>query len=194
MREHRVDGKGHSWWYVPRARCPVRHDLWRSCELSLPESTGRKRFRPYAPDGPLPMPVDLRDWLPEEHLVCLACEVVDTLDLSEIYAHYGRTLRGQPPYDPRLMVKLLLYAYTVGIASSCCGGWRRWRSNGTCGVSATTSPRNNSPRRGRRSNAHGDVRRTADGAVGSWDTQTDQPPNGGGRALRHVFLPPPFGG
>jgi len=86
--------------------------------VSLPESAARKKFRRYDPEAPLSMPVDLRDWLPEDHLVYLISEVVDTLDLSEIYAHYARRRRGQPPYDPRLMVKLLVYAYTVGIPSS----------------------------------------------------------------------------
>jgi len=78
----------------------------------------KKKFRPYDPDAPLPMPVSLRDWLPEGHLVYLMSDVVDALDLSEIFMYYEREHRGQPPYDPRLMVKLLLYAYTVGIPAS----------------------------------------------------------------------------
>jgi len=76
--------------------------------LSLPENAGRKKFRPYHPDAPLALPVELRDWLPKDHLVYLICDVVDTLDLWEIYAHYAGQLRGQPPYDPHLMVKLVL--------------------------------------------------------------------------------------
>ena len=83
----------------------------------MPERS-QKRFRPYDPDAPLAMPVCLRDWLPEDHLAHLISDVVPTLDLSEIYAHYERVLRGQPPYDPRMMVTLLFYAYTVGIPAS----------------------------------------------------------------------------
>jgi len=87
--------------------------------VSIPESTSRKRFRPYDPNAPLPLPVDLREWLPEDHLAYVISDVVDnTLDLSEIYRYYETVLRGQPPYDPRMMVKLLLYGYTVGIPSS----------------------------------------------------------------------------
>ena len=41
------------------------------------------------------MPVCLRDWLPEDHLAHLISDVVPTLDLSGIYAHYDRVLRGQ---------------------------------------------------------------------------------------------------
>lgn len=86
--------------------------------MIIPGSRSQKTFRPYDPDAPFPMPVSLRDWLPEDHLVYLISDVVDTLDLSEIYAPYDRELRGQPPYEPRMMVKLVLYAYTVGIPSS----------------------------------------------------------------------------
>jgi transposase len=39
------------------------------------------------------------------------------LDLSAIYASYEGE-RGQPPYDPRLMVKLLVYGYATAVMSS----------------------------------------------------------------------------
>ena len=45
-------------------------------------------------------------------------DVVDQLDLSEITARYERESRGGPPYHPRMMVKVLLYGYCVGVASS----------------------------------------------------------------------------
>ena len=87
--------------------------------MSIPELRSRKKFRPYDPNAPLPLPVDLREWLPEDHLAYVISDVVDnTLDLSEIYRYYDTVLRGQPPYDPRMMVKLLFYGYTVGIPSS----------------------------------------------------------------------------
>ena len=87
--------------------------------MSNAEIASRKKFRPYDPNAPLPLPVDLREWLPEDHLAYVISDVVDnTLDLSEIYRYYDTVLRGQPPYDPRMMVKLLLYGYTVGIPSS----------------------------------------------------------------------------
>ena len=40
------------------------------------------------------------------------------MDLSEITARYERERRGGPPYHPRMMVKVLLYGYCVGVASS----------------------------------------------------------------------------
>ena len=45
-------------------------------------------------------------------------DVVDVLDLSEIFNAYGDSRRGQPPYHPVMMVKLLLYAYCSGKPSS----------------------------------------------------------------------------
>src|SRR5215467_8692917 len=54
----------------------------------------------------------------EEHLVYFVSDVVDQLDLSAIHVVYGEEKRGQPPYDPRLMTKLLVYAYCTGVFSS----------------------------------------------------------------------------
>jgi transposase len=45
-------------------------------------------------------------------------DVVDQLDLSAIHVVYGEEKRGQPPYDPRLMTKLLVYGYCTGVFSS----------------------------------------------------------------------------
>jgi transposase len=44
-------------------------------------------------------------------------EVVENLDLSAIYDSYDE-LRGNPPYDPRMMVKIWIYAFMKGIRSS----------------------------------------------------------------------------
>ncbi|HEY6301703.1 MAG TPA: IS1182 family transposase [Terriglobales bacterium] len=77
-----------------------------------------KSYRPYYPDAELLLPPSLREWLPENHLCYFVSDVVDQLDLSGMDAVYGNQKRGQPPYDPRLMTKLLVYAYCVGIFSS----------------------------------------------------------------------------
>ena len=79
----------------------------------------QKRFRPYDPGAPIPAPTDLRDWLPGDHLVYFVSDLIEDEDLSAFYEPYERgELRGQPPYDPRMMVKLLVYGYIVGIPSS----------------------------------------------------------------------------
>ena len=77
-----------------------------------------KGYRPYLPDQDLLLPPSLRDWLPEDHLVYFVSDVVDQMDLSKIHARYGEEQRGQPPYDPSLMTKLLVYGYCTGVFSS----------------------------------------------------------------------------
>jgi len=64
------------------------------------------------------MPASLREWLPGNHLAYFISDVVDQLDLSAIMERYTREERGYPPYHPAMMVKVLLYAYCVGVASS----------------------------------------------------------------------------
>ena len=44
--------------------------------------------------------------------------MVDQLDLLAITARYEEERRGGPPYHPRMMVKVLLYGYCTGVASS----------------------------------------------------------------------------
>jgi transposase len=77
-----------------------------------------KGYRDYLPEQDLLLPPSLRDWLPENHLVYFVSDVVDQLDLSPIHAVYEKENRGQPPYDPRLMTKLLVYGYCTGVFSS----------------------------------------------------------------------------
>ena len=76
------------------------------------------RFREYVPEQLLLLPPDMREWLPEDHLAYFIMDVVDTLDLSAIYGGYDGRRGGQPPYDPRMMVGLVLYSYCVGVPSS----------------------------------------------------------------------------
>jgi transposase len=77
-----------------------------------------KGYRPYLPDQDLLLPPSLQEWLPEGHLVYFVSDVVNQLDLSAVHAVHGQEKRGQPPYDPRLMIKLLVYGYCTGVFSS----------------------------------------------------------------------------
>ena len=77
-----------------------------------------KGYRAYLPEQDLLLPPSLRHWLDEDHLVYFVSDVVDQLDLSAIHAVYEQEKRGQPPYDPRLMTKLLVYGYCTGVFSS----------------------------------------------------------------------------
>ncbi len=76
-------------------------------------------FRPYDPNQPLPLPTDLRQWLPADHTVYLVSDIVDQLDLSSITSVYNQgDGGGNPPYHPVLLTKLLFYAYSQGVVSS----------------------------------------------------------------------------
>jgi transposase len=77
-----------------------------------------KTFRPYTPRQAFLLPPSPLEWLPEGHLALFILDMVQQLDLSTIYAHYERELRGYPPHDPQMMVALLLYGYCVGVPSS----------------------------------------------------------------------------
>ncbi len=76
------------------------------------------RFKPYQPNQLFLLPPDMKDWLPDDHLVYFVMDVVDELDLSAIYQRYDNSKGGQPPFDPKMMVSLLFYAYCVGLPSS----------------------------------------------------------------------------
>ena len=81
-------------------------------------SAQHKTFRPYAPDQVLLMAPVLQEWVPEGDLAHFVSDLVDSaLDLGPIYADYEDE-RGYPPYDPRLMLKLLIYGYASGVVSS----------------------------------------------------------------------------
>ncbi len=78
----------------------------------------RKAFRDYDPDQALLMAPVLQDWVPEGDLAHFVSDLVESsLDLTAIHASYEEE-RGFPPYDPRLMLKLLIYGYANGICSS----------------------------------------------------------------------------
>jgi transposase len=77
-----------------------------------------KTYRDWSTDQNYLFPPSPHDWLPEGDLVYFLLDTVATLDLTPIFAHYERELRGQPPFHPRMMVALLLYCYATGTRSS----------------------------------------------------------------------------
>src|SRR5215472_5047313 len=70
-----------------------------------------KAYRAYLPEQDLLLPPSLRHWLPENHLAHFVSDVVDQLGLSAIESVYEGEERGQPPYHPRMMTKILLHVY-----------------------------------------------------------------------------------
>lgn len=77
-----------------------------------------KTFRRYDQDQPMLLAPDLRDWLPADHPARWVDDLVEHgLDLAPFYDDYTEA-RGAPPYDPRLMLKVLIYGYSNGVTSS----------------------------------------------------------------------------
>lgn len=77
-----------------------------------------KVYRPYFPEQDFLLPPSLREWLSEDHLAYFVSDMIDQLDLSAIEQHYEGEERGYPPYHPRMMTKVLVYGYCVGVFSS----------------------------------------------------------------------------
>ena len=75
-------------------------------------------YRPYDPDQLLLLPPSLNEWLPEDHLAWFVSDAVDALDLRAFHARYEGDGRRRQPFDPSMMVKVLVYAYASGVFSS----------------------------------------------------------------------------
>ena len=79
-----------------------------------------KKFRPWQVDDVLLLPPSVTDFVPAGHFSHFVRDLVrEQLDLSAITGDYPEA-RGYPPYDPRMMTALLLYAYCQGV-----DWWRR---------------------------------------------------------------------
>ena len=62
------------------------------------------------------LPPSLEEMIPERHLVRVVNEVIDELDLSKLMNQYKGG--GASSYHPRMMLKVLVYAYTQRTYSS----------------------------------------------------------------------------
>jgi transposase len=67
-------------------------------------------------DTPMLLPPDLRDWVPEDHLVHFIMDAVGLLDLSTARVNHQGT--GSEQYPPGMMLGLLIYCYATGAFSS----------------------------------------------------------------------------
>src|SRR3989440_4257145 len=80
--------------------------------------SGSKTYRRWEPERYQHEPQSPAAKLPEGDLVFFLLDTVRHVDLSRFYAPYEQETRGAPPFDPAMMVCLLLYAYCVGVFSS----------------------------------------------------------------------------
>ena len=79
---------------------------------------GGKTYRPWEPQRYQRAAHSPASKLPEGDLVFFLLDVVAKLDVSRFYAPYEKETRGAPPFDPAMLVCLLLYAYSAGVFSS----------------------------------------------------------------------------
>jgi transposase len=75
-------------------------------------------FLPYDPDQDFLLPPSISEWLPENHLAYFVMDVIDRLDLEKFYARYEGDGRRNQPYDPAMLIKVLVYGYGTGVFSS----------------------------------------------------------------------------
>ncbi len=77
-----------------------------------------KSYRPVLRDQPMLVPVDMREWLPPDHLVWFVLDAVEALDVDGLERSRRRGGAGAAGYDPRMLLALLIYAYCQGVRSS----------------------------------------------------------------------------
>jgi transposase len=73
-------------------------------------------FKKYDQKQQLLFPPSLDDFIPQDHPARTIDSIVERLDLSCIISRHSE--EGQPAYHPKLMIKVLFYAYSIGITSS----------------------------------------------------------------------------
>lgn len=74
------------------------------------------KFKEYHQHQIMLMPPSLDDKVPGDHLARYISKVVDTLEISEIEAGYSEL--GCHAYHPRMLLKVLVYGYSIGVRSS----------------------------------------------------------------------------
>ena len=77
-----------------------------------------KIYPPCDPEQHLLLSVALQEWPPDDHLAHFISDAVDQLDLSEVTVRYDGERRGGPPYNPRIMVKVPVHSYCLGMPLS----------------------------------------------------------------------------
>ena len=76
------------------------------------------RYRQYRSSGRTLLPPDLDDWLADDHLAYFIRNVIGELELEPFFSRYDGDGRRNSPYDPQMMLTVLVYAYANGVFSS----------------------------------------------------------------------------
>jgi len=77
---------------------------------------GQITFKPYTMKQPMLLPQNLEELIPAGHIVRIINEFIETIDLSVLVATYKGG--GTSSYHPKMLLKVLIYAYVKKIYSS----------------------------------------------------------------------------
>lgn len=75
-------------------------------------------YKPYTPDEKLIFPPNLGEFIPEDAPARLISEIVEQLNLQELHDSYSKSPDGQPPYNPAMLLKVVLFGYMNNIFST----------------------------------------------------------------------------
>ncbi len=75
-------------------------------------------YKPYISNENLIFPPNLGDFIPEDAPVRLISEIVEQLNLKEVHESYSKSSDGQPPYNPVMLLKVVLFGYMNNIFST----------------------------------------------------------------------------
>ena len=76
----------------------------------------KSKFRAYEQNQTMLFPPSLSDFIGDDHPVRTVNNVIDRIDIDRIIEKYSHT--GAKAYHPRMMLKLLVYAYLCNLYSS----------------------------------------------------------------------------
>ncbi len=79
-----------------------------------------RQFLPVDRDAPALLPVNMLDWVPEDHVVRLVIDTVEAVATPELTARLVpavRSRKGRRRYDPVMLLTLLAYSYLRGVLS-----------------------------------------------------------------------------
>lgn len=72
-------------------------------------------LRPYDQDQIFLLPPSLNEWVRSDHPIRVFSEIIDRIDTD----HFREPKEeGRPAYNPKIMIKALLWGYAQGIRSS----------------------------------------------------------------------------
>lgn len=75
-----------------------------------------ERFVNVDRDTPMMLPLDLREWVPEDDMVHFVLEAVEAIPQSSFEVNYSGS--GSAQYPPHMLLALLIYCYSQGVFSS----------------------------------------------------------------------------